>query len=372
MKKSLLFVGIVLLGAQGFAAPVRAQNAVAPVSTEAEALALLDKSAKAYAALEGLSMKYRFFIEGAKISNGEGAIAFEKSGRARITSSIYPSKVNGPRVMGDAGSAKESLERAMGLIPSAASVPLSSLVQGKNPFREENFGPIGMWKNIRLLPDNGVAATGDNEGLASPTDDVDFALYLDPTDNLLRHVEVKARMEDKTFFQAITLSDIQINPQFAPDTFVLPPQAAPVPRKSDNYWDPKLKVGAAPYALQGVDLAKFGGKVVLLDFWATWCGPCVGEMPSVLKNYAKFHPKGFEIVGISLDESKKDLTEFVKARKVPWMQVFDGKGWKGANVAKYGVKGIPFTLLVGKDGKIAAINPRGEALEPALKLALSK
>jgi len=101
----------------------------------------------------------------------------------------------------------------------------------------------------------------------------------------------------------------------------------------------------------------------LLDFWATWCGPCVQELPNVIETYEKYHSKGLEIVGISLDNEKKDLEEFVAKRSgMTWAQVFDGKGWESAIGQEYGVNAIPFTLLLDGEGTIVARDLRGEAL----------
>lgn len=119
-----------------------------------------------------------------------------------------------------------------------------------------------------------------------------------------------------------------------------------------------------------MSVGNFKGKIVLVDFWATWCGPCVGELPNVLKAYEKFHGKGFEIVGISLDSDKGKLTSFIKEKNMPWQQFFDGGGWKNKVSQHYSVNSIPATYLVGKDGKIIAANLRGEALDQALAKAL--
>ena len=121
-----------------------------------------------------------------------------------------------------------------------------------------------------------------------------------------------------------------------------------------------------------VSIANHKGKIVLVDFWAVWCGPCVRELPNVLKAYEKYHAKGFEIVGISLDSDKGKLTDFIKAKNMTWQQFFDGQGWKNKLAQKYNVNSIPATYLVDKEGKLIAKNLRGEALEQAVAKALGE
>jgi thiol-disulfide isomerase/thioredoxin len=119
------------------------------------------------------------------------------------------------------------------------------------------------------------------------------------------------------------------------------------------------------------DLAEMEDKVVLVDFWATWCGPCVAELPHVIETYNKYKNKGFEVVGISLDDNIDTLKTFTQQNKMTWPQYFDGKVWENEIAQRFGIKGIPATFLVGKDGKIVASNLRGNALEEAVVKALA-
>jgi thiol-disulfide isomerase/thioredoxin len=109
-----------------------------------------------------------------------------------------------------------------------------------------------------------------------------------------------------------------------------------------------------------IDLSSMKGKVVLIDFWATWCPPCRGEVPNVVAAYKKYHDKGFEIVGISLDSDKSALLAFTKEHDMTWPQYFDGAGWDNKISKGFGIDSIPAMWIVGKDGKVATTNGRDD------------
>ena len=122
-----------------------------------------------------------------------------------------------------------------------------------------------------------------------------------------------------------------------------------------------------------ISVAGFKGKVVLVDFWATWCGPCRGELPNVIATYKKHHANGFEIIGVSLDSERDKLEAFLKNQEgMTWPQFYDGQGWQNKLAVKYGVESIPFAVLIGPDGKIIGKDLRGDDLESAVASALAK
>lgn len=107
-----------------------------------------------------------------------------------------------------------------------------------------------------------------------------------------------------------------------------------------------------------VDVAKLSGKVVLIDFWATWCVPCVAELPNVKKAYDELHEQGFEIVGVSFDEDCDELKKFVAKNKMAWPQFCDGGGWNNSINKEFGIRAIPAMYLVDKKGILRDMNAR--------------
>ena len=112
-----------------------------------------------------------------------------------------------------------------------------------------------------------------------------------------------------------------------------------------------------------LDWKSYRGKVVLVDFWATWCGPCRAEMPNVKKYYELYHDRGFEVIGISLDRSRKALEDFLETEKLPWVTLYaDDAGGSHPMATHYGVTAIPTVILADKEGKVVSLRARGEEL----------
>jgi len=140
----------------------------------------------------------------------------------------------------------------------------------------------------------------------------------------------------------------------------------------------ELKLGkpAPPLVLHTLDGQSIAtgdllGQVVIVTFWASWCGPCRKENPNVVAMYKKYHAKGFEIFGVSLDDNKEKWMKAVEADGLVWNHVSDLRAWENAAAKLYGVTSIPFALLLDKEGKIVAKDLRGAELDTKIAETLA-
>jgi thiol-disulfide isomerase/thioredoxin len=121
-----------------------------------------------------------------------------------------------------------------------------------------------------------------------------------------------------------------------------------------------------------VKLADYKGKYVLIEFWASWCGPCRAENPNLLKQYKMYNSKGFDILSVSLDKDKEPWLKAVEKDALPWTQVSDLKGWSNEVAVLYGIRAVPASFLIDPAGKIIATGLRGETLNAKLKSLFGK
>lgn len=139
------------------------------------------------------------------------------------------------------------------------------------------------------------------------------------------------------------------------------------PKKDFFEGDEVPDIALADTSGKVLPLSSFRGKVVLVDFWASWCGPCRMENPNVVRVFQKYKDKGFTVFGVSLDQNKEKWIGAIKQDRLTWNHVSDLKGWSSDGAKLYGVKSIPQTYLIDAEGRIIAKNLRGEMLEQKLK-----
>jgi peroxiredoxin len=121
-----------------------------------------------------------------------------------------------------------------------------------------------------------------------------------------------------------------------------------------------------------ISLASLKGKVVLIDFWASWCGPCRANNKVMVKLYPKYKDKGFEILGVSLDDSRKDWMKAISRDRISWLQVIDPGGWDSPTALRWNLFAIPTTVLLDKAGNVYAVDLEKKDLEAALKELLGQ
>ncbi len=169
-----------------------------------------------------------------------------------------------------------------------------------------------------------------------------------------------ARMQQ----QKLALLQEQKNEQAAAQT-TPPAPATPAPQqppailRAEELADKSIDLQFTAADGSAVNLANLRGKVVLIDFWATWCGPCMMEVPEVVAAYKKYHDQGFEVIGISLDQNKDRMLMVTQQKEMTWPQYFDGQGWRNAISSKFHIREIPTMWLLNKAGTLVPGQERG-------------
>ena len=136
--------------------------------------------------------------------------------------------------------------------------------------------------------------------------------------------------------------------------------------QAPNIADPRLQVKLPTLKGDSISLASLKGKVILLDFWASWCMPCRSANKGLVKLYSKYKSQGFEIYSISVDDEKKDWEKAIAKDKITWIQVNDPRQWGAESAVKWAISVLPTTFLINKKGDVVAIDLEGKELEQSI------
>ena len=139
-----------------------------------------------------------------------------------------------------------------------------------------------------------------------------------------------------------------------------------------NIADPRLQITLPDAKGDSVALASLKGKVVLLDFWASWCLPCRAANKKLVKIYDKYKAQGFEIYSVSVDDEKRDWVKAIEKDKITWLQVNDPRSWGAQSAVNWNISVLPSTFLINKNGDVVVIDPEEKKLETAIKNLLQE
>lgn len=139
-----------------------------------------------------------------------------------------------------------------------------------------------------------------------------------------------------------------------------------------NISDPRVHIKLPTVKGDSLTLDAFKGKVIVLDFWASWCLPCRTANRELAKLYDKYKAKGFEIFSVSLDESKKDWQKAITKQKIKWVQVNDPRGWEAQTALRWNISQLPTTYLINKKGDVVSIDLEGKELDANVKKLLAE
>ena len=168
----------------------------------------------------------------------------------------------------------------------------------------------------------------------------------------------------------VKIADVKIADVKAADVKVAAIQTRVVAPPTNRTRPPAFNVADTRGSM--VTLDQYRGNVLVLDFWATWCPPCVDEAPEMVQLYNKYRVYGMDMVGISLDTDAEALERFTSANKMPWRQIFGGKGWDSDLSRLYKIRSVPCPIVIARDGPVFAFNVRGAELEKAVVGALAE
>ena len=246
---------------------------------------------------------------------------------------------------------------------------------GVNPFA----APFGIpLSSLQLGKTSTFEGTKVDTLIATPKKDskTHFTYLIGQNDHLVRKIVMESDtiMGDK-YSITETHSNIKTNVTFAPGTFTFHvPANTPLKHPMEDAVGKTLQTGDTPPAINAKDISgksatlkEYKGKVLLVDFWASWCGPCVQSMPYIKSLYQKYHAQGLDILGVSQDAKLADLKKFLSEESIPWPQILD----IDAKVSgPYNVQYIPFSVLIGRDGKVIVVNQDKLLLDTAIRKAL--
>ncbi|MDF2441786.1 MAG: hypothetical protein JWN98_2770 [Abditibacteriota bacterium] len=240
-------------------------------------------------------------------------------------------------------------------------------------------------KSLKSAPDTNIEGTpvevieAQIEG-SSPKEAESLTYFIGRDDHLVRRIVDSTTTEGITFTTVETHRALQVNLDLPANTFEW---AAPPQTDADDIGpqmsDPRLAMGERPLPFEAKDIdgkpfrfEEYAGKVLLLDFCASWSGPCRRDLPHLQQLYQTYHAQGLEVVSVSFDTERSEFDAFRTARAMPWRHIFEPLGLQGEINKRYQIRAVPFSLLIGRDGKIAAVNSRSLLLEDAIKRELRR
>ena len=251
-------------------------------------------------------------------------------------------------------------------------------------FKEFIDGLEKFAKQQKLLNDSYVSLRSSS--VASPDAEMNIRVQMEKLNEdrnalMVSHIQKYPNRTSTAFIiisvqllQVIPLTNLEViaqgfDPKTAQSQWVKTIKDYVASQKRTDVGQPFLDITLKTPDDQPISISDYAGKgkYVLLDFWAAWCGPCRSENPRIVQLYNKYKDKGFEIVGISLDQSKEAWVKAIQDDKISWPQMSDLKYWQSAAAQLYSVSAIPFTMLLDKDGKIMAKGLRADGL--TVKLA---